>query len=153
MANNGTTGHEAEAINVAGLKAALQELKNEILDNKAEKGESYTKSQTYSKEEVNSLVSTPKQNYETVAATLQTVSVTDVLPASGEPDTIYRVSNWNGSEYDTSVYAEYAWNGSAYLLLAVKAGSGTMVHLTQAEYDALPAEAKNNGSWYFIEEE
>lgn len=28
-----------------------------------------------------------------------------------------------------------------------------MVHLTQDEYDALTAEQKMNGSWYFIEEE
>lgn len=149
----GTTGHETEAINVAGLKATLQELKTEIIDKKAEKGESYTKAQTYSKEEVNSLVSTPKQEYVTVAATQQTTSATEVLPASGDSDTIYRVSNWNGSAYDTAVYAEYAWNGSLYMLLAVKAGTGVMVHLTQAEYDALPTEAKNNGNWYFIEEE
>ncbi len=30
MVNNGTTGHETEAINVQGLKAALQKLKSEL---------------------------------------------------------------------------------------------------------------------------
>ena len=31
MANNGTTGHESEAINVQGLKAALQKFKNDVV--------------------------------------------------------------------------------------------------------------------------
>lgn len=57
------------------------------------------------------------QQYVYVSATAQTTSVTDVLPATGDTDTIYRVSFWNGSAYNTSVFSEYAWNGSAYVLL------------------------------------
>lgn len=34
MANNGTTGHESEAIDVQGLKASLQKLKTDIIDPK-----------------------------------------------------------------------------------------------------------------------
>ena len=37
MANNGTTGHESEAIDVQGLKAALQKLKTQDIDTKADK--------------------------------------------------------------------------------------------------------------------
>ncbi len=37
MANNGTTGHESEAIDVRGLKAALQKLKAQKIDPKADK--------------------------------------------------------------------------------------------------------------------
>lgn len=36
---------------------------------------------------------------------------------------------------------------------AVLDGVGTLVHLTQSEYDSLTEEEKNNGNWYFIEEE
>ena len=34
MANNGTTGHETEAVNVQGLKASLQKLKTNHIDDK-----------------------------------------------------------------------------------------------------------------------
>ena len=37
MANNGTTGHETEAVNVQGLKATLQKLKTQKIDPKADK--------------------------------------------------------------------------------------------------------------------
>lgn len=35
--NNGTTGHEAEAVNVEDLKATLQKFKREKVDPKADK--------------------------------------------------------------------------------------------------------------------
>jgi len=47
-----------------------------------------------------------------VTATEQTTDVTDVLPTTGAADTIYRVGNWDGSQFDASVYSEYAWNDS-----------------------------------------
>lgn len=37
MATNGTAGHETEAINVQDLKAALQKLKTQKIDPKADK--------------------------------------------------------------------------------------------------------------------
>lgn len=37
MANNGTTGHETEAVNVEDLKATLQKFKTEKVDPKADK--------------------------------------------------------------------------------------------------------------------
>lgn len=80
----------------------------------------YLKSETYTKDEVHGLITTPNQQYITVTATNQTTAVTDVLPASGEADTVYRVGNWNGSTYDDTVYSEYAWNGTAYVFLRKK---------------------------------
>ena len=58
-------------------------------------------------------VDTPHQNYVTVEATSQTTDVTDLLPAEGSADTIYRVSNWDGSQYTVAAYSEYAWLSSA----------------------------------------
>ena len=80
----------------------------------------YLKSETYTKEEVNGLITTPNQEYVSVTATDQTTAATDVLPATGEADTVYRVGNWDGSQYDTTCYTEYAWNGSVYVSLNTK---------------------------------
>lgn len=58
-------------------------------------------------DEMRGLVDTPHQEYVTVDAYAS-------LPATGSKDTIYRVSNYNGStsQVDASVYSEYAWNGT-----------------------------------------
>ena len=66
-------------------------------------------------DEVRGLVDTPHQEYVTVATYAS-------LPASGSKDTIYRVSNYNGStsQVDTTSYSEYAWDGSQYIFLCVK---------------------------------
>ena len=73
------------------------------------------KSDTYTKAEVNSLITTPDQQYVTVGSYSE-------LPATGAANTIYRVANWDGSQVDSTKYAEYAWTGSAYQLLSVKEG-------------------------------
>lgn len=36
-----------------------------------------------------------------------TVDSFSSLPATGEADTIYRVSNWDGTQQDPTVYSEY----------------------------------------------
>lgn len=84
----------------------------------------YTKAETYSKEQVDSLITTPDVNYVTVMATNATTSVTDILPATGEANTIYRVGNWNGTQFDSTMYALFAWNGSAYVCLSVRSFVG-----------------------------
>ena len=174
-----TTGHESEAINVQGLKASLQKLKTNHIDaeataranavsaeatraqaaesqlssGKADKAttlagygisNAYTKSETYTKTEVNGLVDTPHQDYVTVPTYAS-------LPASGSKDTIYRVSNYNGStsQVDASVYSEYAWNGSQYVFLCVKSQIGEVfdisVYNNNAKYADLAA-ALNGGA-------
>ena len=106
---------------------------NEILDDNKNKKQSvinaetdaalanrYSKEETYNKDELNNLITTPNVQYVTVTATEQTTAATDVLPATGAANTIYRIGNWDGSQYMTTVYSEYAWNGSAYVLLNTK---------------------------------
>ena len=158
-----TTGHESEAINVQGLKASLQKLKTNHIDGKAGKSttlagygitDAYTKSETYTKTEVNGLVDTPHQEYVTVEATSQTTAATDVLPNSGQAaDTIYRVSNWDGSAnsgagaFDVTCYSEYAWddvsNPNKYVFLCVKTQIGEVfdisVYNNNAKYANLSA--------------
>ena len=78
--------------------------------------DAYTKNETYTKTEVNRLVSTPHQNYVTVPTYAS-------LPSSGQStDTIYRVSSYDGAnnQVDDTVYSEYAWDGTQYVFLCVK---------------------------------
>ena len=106
--------------------------------------DAYTKSETYTKTEVNGLVDTPHQEYVTVDAYAS-------LPATGSKDTIYRVSNYNGStsQVDASVYSEYAWNGTQYIFLCVKSQIGEVfdisVYNNNAKYADL-ATALNGGA-------
>lgn len=68
--------------------------------------------------EINALDS---QNYLSyTAASGQTLA--DILPTTGAVDTIYRVGKWDGTQYDPTVYSEYAWdaNNSVYKLMDVK---------------------------------
>lgn len=135
-----TTGHELEGINVQGLKASLQKLKTNHIDGKADKSTTlagYGITDTYTKAEVNSLVTTPNVEYVTVTATQQTSAATDVLPATGSTDTIYRIANWGGSQYDTTAYCEYAWNGSAYVLLSVHSVQAGVPIVLQSSSTAL----------------
>lgn len=60
------------------------------------------------------------ENYVTAEATSSTTSATDVLPATGSSDTVYRVSNWDGTQYNTNAYTEYGWYDGAYKILATR---------------------------------
>ena len=90
------------------------------LDDKYNKSEVYSKSETYNKTELNSMITTPEVEYVNVEATDQTTAITDVLPATGAANTIYKIGSWDGSQYDTSKYSEYTWNGSTYVYLATR---------------------------------
>mgnify|MGYP002853860318 CR=1 FL=1 len=109
----------------------------------------YTKSETYTKTEVNNLITTPNQEYVTVSDYAS-------LPATGSADTIYRVSNYDGTQVDTSKYAEYAWDGTQYILLSVKSqaydifdvsdyNSGATYESLSSALAAIPASAKRAG--------
>ena len=82
--------------------------------------DTYTKDETMTKDEVYGLVTTPKQYYVSVEADALTVDATTLLPAAGQKDTIYRVGKWDGTQYATNYYCEYAWDGEQYVLLSVK---------------------------------
>ena len=57
------------------------------------------------------------QNYVTVEADEQTSDVTEVLPQVGSDDTVYRVANWDGEQYDPTSFSQYAWNDGSYKFL------------------------------------
>lgn len=89
----------------------------------------YTKGETYNKNQLNNLITTPNQEYVTVEDYAS-------LPESGEANTIYRVSNWDGSlaipATDITKYSEYAWNGSQYIFLCVKSQIGEVFDISAA---------------------
>ena len=109
----------------------------------------YTKAETYSKEQLDALITTPDVNYVTVATFAD-------LPQTGEANTIYRVSFYDGSQVDASKYALYAWNGATYQLMAVRSAvgevfdvseynSGTTYETLTAALAAVPASVQRGG--------
>lgn len=96
----------------------------------------YTKAETYSKEQLDALITTPDVNYVTMATFAD-------LPQTGEANTIYRVSSYDGTQVDASKYALYAWNGTSYQLLAVRSAVGEVFDVSEynsgATYETLAA--------------
>lgn len=100
------------------------------LDNK------YDKSSVYTKTEIESLITGITNGI-----------VIGALPTTGQANKIYRVPG-------TTSFSDYAWDATnnTWVKLA-EYTSSTFVQITEAEYEALSDAEKNNGSWYFIEEE
>lgn len=87
---------------------------DEILDeHTTELENTYRKSETYSKGQIDEMITTPDQQYVTVAAFTE-------LPALGSANTIYRVANWDGTQVVANCYTEYSWDGSQYIKLSTK---------------------------------
>ena len=112
-------------------------------------------------DEVRGLVDTPHENYVTVAATSQTTAAEDVLPDSGQSaDTIYRVSNWDGSAnsgagaFDVTTYSEYAWDDvsspNKYIFLCKNTQIGEVFDITvynnNTKYADLASALGTNGA-------
>ena len=98
-------------------------------DNQQEiNADTYRKDETYSKEQLNNMITTPEQKYLSVTATVETTNVDDIatLIATKYPDgkesadTVYRVGCWDGEQYDTGVYTEYVWDGIQYIPVGIK---------------------------------
>lgn len=60
------------------------------------------------------------ENFVTYIATSSTTTVESLLPATGSAGIVYRIANWNGIQYDSTTFSEYAWDTSQYKLLNVK---------------------------------
>ena len=131
------------------LKADKKEV-NDTLDLKANRSSVYTKDETYNKTELNNMITTPNQEYVSVIATAQTTAVTELLPAIGAADITYRVGNWDGTQYNDSVYSEYAWNSSAYIKLSTKSQVGEVYDISanhaDTKYSDLAAALGANGA-------
>ena len=105
---------------------------DEILDEAKGKKQSQVNAETDATlaEHTSTINGLNSQNYVTVTATDQTTAVTDVLPATGEVDTVYRVGNWDGSQYDVTCYSEYSWNGTQYKHLSTKTQIGEVFDIS-----------------------
>jgi hypothetical protein len=105
----------------------------------------------YTKTEVNGMVSTPHQNYVTVADYASLPAVAD-----GQPDTIYRVANYDGAynsgagRVDATKYTEYAYSNNALILLSVKSAVGEVFDISEynsnAIYNSLTEALGTNGA-------
>ena len=132
----------ADVFNIAGrIHSTSQEevvtTTNEILDATQEKKQSEV-NQEVSEElalHTNRLNALTGQNYVTVVATQSTTAadIPTLINASGEgeqADTLYRVGFWDGSVYVADKYTEYAWNGTAYVILDVKSSIGEVFDIS-----------------------
>lgn len=130
---------KTEYLDYYGLQTYHNNINTELNKkaNKATTLSGYGIQNAYTKSEVNGLVTTPNVQYVTVEATQQTTAATDVLPVTGSSDTIYRIAKWGGSQYDQSVYSEYAWNGSTYVLLSLHSVWAGMPIVLQSTSTAL----------------
>ena len=133
----------ADLFNIAGrIHSTSQEevvtTTNEILDATQEKKQSEV-NQEVSEElalHTNRLNALTGQNYVTVVATQSTTAadIPTLINATGEgeqTDTLYRVGFWDGSAYVADKYTEYAWNGTAYVILDVKSSIGEVFDISQ----------------------
>jgi hypothetical protein len=140
----------AEVDQILGAGGSVDERIATAVAPKANSADVYAKTETYNKTELNNMITTPNQEYVTVTATDQTTAATDVLPASGSADTVYRVGNWDGTQYNDSVFSEYAWNGSAYIKLSTKSQIGEVYDISAnhagTKYADLAAALGTNGA-------
>ena len=120
LKNMAVGGHVAGAIDV--LDDNLNRNQQDI------NADTYRKNETYSKEQLNNMITTPEQEYLSVKATAETTDVDDIatIIATKYPDgkesadTVYRVGCWDGEQYNTNTYAEYVWDGTQYILTDIK---------------------------------
>lgn len=90
--------------------------------------DTYRKAETYSKEQLDNMITTPEQEYKSVVATSSTTTLADIaaLIATKYPndkekaDTIYRVGSWDGTQYNIGAYSEYTWDGENYVFMSKK---------------------------------
>lgn len=138
---------QAETERAQGAEAELASRIDVIVNEKAvidaAIADRYTKEETYSKAQLDNLITTPNQQY-------VTVDDYDSLPATGSADTIYRVSSWDGTQFDESRYTEYAWDGTQYMLLSVKSQAGEVFDISEynsgATYADLAAALGTDGA-------
>lgn len=140
MAETIKIGGELESMATGGVVAAASAIKDKAKDKYQSEvnqevsqalADRYTKDNVYSKEQTDAKIEaqivdvTTREKYATFSATNEDVSIDTILPDPGLEDTIYRVANWDGTEYNTSYWSQYAWvqdteDTGHYVLLAIK---------------------------------
>lgn len=125
MANTVKTPGELESIATGNKVVDVANVKDKTQGDKSQAqinaeintalADRYTKAETYSKTQLDSMITTPDieyKDYDTYAA---------MLAETDNPNgAIYRVANYNGTQAVTNKYAEYSWDGTQYNLMAVR---------------------------------
>ena len=130
MAETIKIGGELESMATGGVVAAASAVKDKVKNKTQGEINAETDAILASHEvAINGLNS---QTYETVTATDQTTDVTDVLPATGDDGTVYRVGNWDGTQFDESSYSEYSWSNTnnEYVHISTKTQIGEVFDIS-----------------------
>lgn len=124
MAEKLYIGGELESKAVDGVVAAASAIKDKVKDKfqgeinaevDASLEDRYTKEETYSKTQLDSMITTPDTPYIDVDTYAELEALTE-HPAGA----IYRVANYDGTQVVTNKYSEYSWDGTQYKLMAVR---------------------------------
>lgn len=112
LKNMAIGGHVAGAVDI--LDDNLNRNQQDI------NADTYRKSETYSKEQLNNMITTPEQKYVNLTAESGD-TLEDIFDGIiGAADKTYRVGCWDGTEYNTGKFAEYSFDGEDFLLLNVQ---------------------------------
>lgn len=91
-----------------------------LRDNYYQKGQVYTKGETYNKQQLDSMITTPEQQYVTLTAEVDSTLESIFDGVEGAADTTYRVGCWDGEAYNVNSFSEYAYDGMDFVLLSVQ---------------------------------
>lgn len=81
--------------------------------------DTYRKSETYNKTEVNNIAATHDENFVNLEAE-DGDTLADIFDGvEGAPQTLYRVGNWDGEEYNPAKYSQYTFDGTNFIPLQV----------------------------------
>ena len=117
-------GGELESVATGGIVAAASAIKDKAkgkfqgeinAEVDASLEDRYTKEETYSKTQLDSMITTPDTPYIDVDTYAELEALTE-HPAGA----IYRVANYDGTQVVTNKYSEHSWNGTQYKLMAVR---------------------------------
>lgn len=107
-------------------------------DVETELSDRYIKSETYNKNELNQMITTPETPYITVATYAELTALTEHPNGA-----IYRVAQYDGTQVVNNKSAEYSWDGTQYVLLAVR-DYDAVLYIAQSKTDSEKAQARQN---------
>ena len=81
--------------------------------------DTYRKSETYNREQIEYMAATHDENFVNLEAESGDTLADIFVGVEGAPQTLYRVGNWDGEQYDTTKYSQYSFDGTNFVLLSV----------------------------------
>ena len=111
LKNMAVGGHVAGAVDI--FDDNLNRDQQEINEN------TYRKDETYNREQIEYMAATHDENFVNLEAESGD-TLEDIFDGvTGAAKTLYRVGNWNGTQYNTAKYSQYTFDGTNFVLLQV----------------------------------